>query len=90
MIDHAQRIAENRRIDDMERKAMPLIVVIVLALAAILIDLSLDTYAAKRHAGEIETARIFAECLNGKDVQIDDNQYVTCSTHNLKLVEGIK
>ena len=89
MIDHARRIAEEKIIDEMERRTRPLIIVVVIALVAILVDGLMDIYAFKKYSTEIETAKIFAQCLNKTPVQIDDD-WAHCRIEKIELVKGIK
>lgn len=85
---HARRIMGE--IPDREQKARPLMLGIGAVLVVILLDLALEAYAAHRHAGAIETAKIFADCLNGQSMETEPGQYVTCQLHDIKLVKGIK
>lgn len=89
MIDHAQRIAEEKRIDEMERSVRPLIIMCVIALIAILADGLLDAYAAHKYAYQIKNESLFVGALNGKPVDIDDG-IATCRVEKFNLVEGIK
>lgn len=89
MIDHAKRIAVNQRIDEMERRVNPLIIVIVVCLLAITVDGLLDVYAAHKNSDQIQAASVFASCLNGQRIEIGDALAI-CKVTNFKLVEGIK
>ena len=86
---HAKRIAENQRIDEMERNARPLKIVVVLFLVAVLVNGLLDAYAAHKNAEQIQTADLFAQCLSGTFINSDDG-VISCSFHNNDLVKGIK
>ncbi|MDP4112887.1 MAG: hypothetical protein Q8924_12290 [Bacillota bacterium] len=89
MIDHAKRIAENQRIDEMERHARPLLIVVVGFFVALTITSLLDAYAAHKNASQIQTADLFAQCLSGTFINSDDG-IISCSFHNNDLVKGIK
>jgi hypothetical protein len=89
MIDHAQRIAEEKHIDEMERRAWPIAFVLVLALVAILIDFGLNVYADDKYQGTKETADIFAQCLSGTFIDTGDG-IIKCSVSKPKLIGGIK
>jgi len=86
---HAKRIDEEQRIEEMERRTRPLIIVLVIALAAILIDGLIDVHAAKKYASQIQAASAFAACLNGYQIEIG-SAYIACNIKEIKLVEGMK
>jgi hypothetical protein len=89
MIDHAQRIAENQRIDEMERRQRPLIIVVVVFFAALAVSSLLDAYAAHKYQGTIKTADLFAQCLSGTMIDSNDG-VIACSVHKINLVGGFK
>jgi len=89
MTDHAQRIAEEARIREMECRAKPLIIVCILCVVALLADSLLDTYAAYKYSGQIKTAQAFANALNGAVVDTGES-IITCQIKKSELVKGIK
>ena len=89
MICHARRIAEEKIIDEMERRTRPLIIVVVICLLAVLVDGLIDVYAAKKYADQINTARSFAACLNGQQIEMGGS-LIGCSINEIKLVKGMQ
>jgi hypothetical protein len=95
-IDHNRRIqaqlhaaAENKAIDDMERNARPLFIVLAVCLLAIVSDVLLDIYSTHQHAAQIQAASAFASCLNGQQIEVGDS-WASCKITKITLVEGIK
>lgn len=93
-IDHNKRIqaqlraaAENKVIDDMERNARPLFIVVVICFSALLIDGLLNVYATHKYAGQIQAASAFASCLNGRPIEVGDS-WASCSVHKITLKHG--
>jgi hypothetical protein len=96
MICHAKRIRhqllaeiDNRAIKELEERAEPLTIMIVVCFVAMLVSVTLDAYAAHKHAGDIQTASIFAQCLSGTVIDTGEG-IATCKIEEIKLVEGIK
>jgi len=89
MTDHAQRIAEEARIREMECRVKPLIIMLSVCIIALLADSILDTYAAYKYQGQIKTAKAFASALNGAMVDTGES-VITCQIKKIELVKGIK
>jgi hypothetical protein len=88
MICHAKRIAENRRIDEMERKSMPLVIMISVCFITLAISSLYDFY--ENHESTKQTADIFAQCLSGVTIQADNNGLIVCSFKKSELIGGFK
>lgn len=89
MNDHAQRIAEETRIREMECRSMPILIMLALCVGALLADSLLDTYAAYKYSGQIKTAKAFASALNGAVVDTGES-VITCQIKKSELVRGLK
>lgn len=89
MICHAQRIATEKIIKEMERRTRPLLFVVVIGLVAVLADGLIGAYAANKYADKINTADAFAACLNGQQIEMETS-YIGCKITEIKLVKGLK
>ena len=89
IIDHAQRIAEDRAIEEMERYSKPLLIIVAAFLIAIAADGLLGAYANYKHAEQIQAASAFASCLNGQKIEIGDS-LASCNIEKITLVAGIE
>jgi hypothetical protein len=89
MTDHAQRIAEEARIREMECRVKPLIILLSICIILVLADSLLETYAAYKYQGQIKTAKAFASALNGAVVDTGES-IITCQIKKTELVQGIK
>jgi hypothetical protein len=94
-IDHNRRIqaqlhaaAENKAIDDMERNARPLFIVLAVCFAALITDGLLDAYATHKYAGQIHASEMFVQALNGTAIDTGEG-VATCTVRNNQLVANL-
>lgn len=88
-IKEYRRIVENERIADMERRITPLLYCVLIAVAGVIAGILIDAYAAQKYAGHTSTSQAFAQCLNGKTLNVDGS-IVRCEIKQYALVKGLK
>lgn len=80
----SQRKAENSRMDELERSAIPLFLVMAIAAILFIIGTAVDAYADSKHAASIHNERIFALCMSGEPINAGDG-VIRCSASEYKL-----
>jgi hypothetical protein len=89
MICHAKRIAENRRIDEMERKVKPLVIMIIVCFVMLSVQALADIYASHKYQSLIDSQSQLIRAMNGEIVDIGDS-ILSCRIDKFDLVNGIK
>jgi hypothetical protein len=85
MIDHNKRIRKQL----LDAKVEPLAIVVAVLIVALLVNSSLEAYAAYKYKSQIDAANVFASCLNGQKIEIGDS-WARCKVEKLTLVSGAR
>lgn len=80
---------ENAAIGELEHRATPFFYMAIVMVALLAGGQLIDEYADAKHAGSIQTASAFAECLNGKPINAD-GAIARCEVVSYALVGGAK
>lgn len=89
MICHAKRIAENQRIEEMERKVRPLVIMIIVCFVLLAVQALADIYAAHKYKSLIETQAQLIRAMNGEIVDIGGAALI-CRIDKFDLIGGVK
>lgn len=87
MICHNARItkkaSETESIDEMDKSSTPMVILMIVLIIVVLLNAGFEAYAAYKYKGQVETSKVFSQCLNG--VKIDTGEgVITCTVEVVK------